>query len=26
MRADERAESAERLREELELSARGWSW
>ncbi|MFC8600094.1 MULTISPECIES: hypothetical protein [unclassified Isoptericola] len=26
MRAGERAESAERLREELELSSRGWSW
>ncbi|MFE6968715.1 hypothetical protein [Isoptericola sp. NPDC057653] len=25
-RAGERAESAERLREELELSSRGWSW
>ncbi|MEL7977280.1 hypothetical protein AAG589_15570 [Isoptericola sp. F-RaC21] len=24
--AGERAESAERLREELELSSRGWSW
>jgi hypothetical protein len=26
LRAGERAESAERLREELELSSRGWSW
>ncbi|MGF0115370.1 hypothetical protein ACQFYA_03450 [Promicromonospora sp. Marseille-Q5078] len=26
MRAGERAESAERMREELELSSRGWSW
>ncbi|MFI2105121.1 hypothetical protein ACH436_17640 [Isoptericola sp. NPDC019693] len=26
LRAGERAESDERLREELELSARGWSW
>ncbi|MFD6178576.1 MULTISPECIES: hypothetical protein [unclassified Isoptericola] len=26
VRAGERAESAERLREELELSSRGWSW
>ncbi|SKC75513.1 hypothetical protein [Krasilnikoviella flava] len=25
-RAGEQAESAERLREELELSSRGWSW
>ncbi|WP_369372499.1 hypothetical protein AB1046_03830 [Promicromonospora sp. Populi] len=26
LRADERAGAAERLREELELSSRGWSW
>jgi hypothetical protein len=26
LRADERAGADERLREELELSARGWSW
>ena len=26
MRAGERATSAERMREELELSSRGWSW
>jgi|GEM_PF-1710547 len=26
MRAGERAESEERMREELELSSRGWSW
>lgn len=26
LRADERTEADERLREELELSARGWSW
>jgi hypothetical protein len=26
LRADERAAAGERLREELELSSRGWSW
>lgn len=26
LRADERAGAGERLREELELSSRGWSW
>lgn len=26
LRADERAAAEERLREELELSSRGWSW
>lgn len=26
LRADERTAAGERLREELELSARGWSW
>ena len=26
LRADQRAEAAERLREELELSSRGWNW
>ncbi|GAA1718724.1 hypothetical protein GCM10009809_13240 [Isoptericola hypogeus] len=26
LRADERAQDDERLREELELSSRGWSW
>ncbi|MCA5892089.1 hypothetical protein LEP48_01825 [Isoptericola sp. NEAU-Y5] len=26
LRADQRTEAAERLREELELSSRGWNW